>query len=177
MLSKMTPRLVLAGMLLLAALLACSLTPTTGSVNAQSIEQTAKAAVTQAGNKDVVLTAQALATEIATKGAYNVTPPAGLASALPPGFGTAPEDIPIIPGSKDTQILPGVVQYTTTYSLEDAKNFYLAEMPKVGWTYNANTSAIFAASVVLRFTKSTRSAQIQIGNPSGVMRVQITYTR
>ncbi len=150
----------------------------TSAAQGESLEQTAIAQVTAAGSSDVVLTTIAYATQVAESGAYNVTPPDFVQSAIPPGFGDAPENIPIMAGATDVQIIPGVILYTSPASLADTKQFYLTEMPKLGWTYNASTSSENDFSAVLRYSNAAgQSLQIMVNTATGQVKVNITYTQ
>ncbi len=150
----------------------------TGLAQNGSIEQTAIAQVTEAGSSDIVLTTIAYATQVATSGAYNVTPPDFVQSAIPPGFGSAPDNIPVMEGAKNLQVIPGVILYDSPASLAETKSFYLEEMPKLGWTYNADATFENDFSVVLRYYNDAgQSIQIMINTATGQVKVNITYTR
>ena len=147
------------------------------AANGQSIEQTAIAQVTAAGSSDFVLTTVAYATQVAENGAYNVTPPDYVQSAIPPGFGSAPENIPIMEGAKNLQVIPGVILYDSPASLADTKKFYLDEMPKHGWTYNSGSTFENSFSVTLHFYNATQTIQIMVNTATGQVKVNMTYTR
>ncbi len=151
----------------------------TQQINGDNIEQTAIAQVTQAGSQDFVLTTIAYATQVATQGALNVTPPGFVGSALPPGFGSgsAPEDIPILPDAIDLQVIPNVIQYTTELTKEEAYEFYKKEMPNLGWTEDTSFASSNQYAYNLRYYKSElRTAMIQINIATGVTRIQIVQT-
>jgi hypothetical protein len=148
------------------------------AANGQSIEQTAIAEVTAAGSSDIVLTTIAYATQVATGGAYNVTPPGFVASAIPPGFGSAPDNIPIMEGATDVQALPGVILYTSPASLADTKKYYLDEMPKHEWIYDSSLTFENSFSVTLHFHNAAgQTIQIMINTATGQVKVNMTYTR
>ncbi|MBI5933076.1 MAG: hypothetical protein HY867_05165 [Chloroflexi bacterium] len=148
------------------------------AANGQSIEQTAIAAVTAAGSNDIVLTTIAYATQVATSGAYNVTPPGFVGSAIPPGFGSAPENIPIMAGATDVQVIPGVILYTSPASVPDTKQYYLDEMPKHEWVYDLSLTFENSFSVTLHFHNAAgQNIQIMINSATGQVKVNMTYTR
>lgn len=145
----------------------------------KNYENTVIAQITAAGSDPMILTSIAYATQVAEGGAYNVTPPDFVASVIPPGFGSGnlPEDLVLMPDATDVQVLPGVVMFTTSSSKEDGYQFYLDQMPKLGWELDPNMNSSTQYAYTVRFTKSElRTAMVTVNIATGQTKVQIIHT-
>ncbi len=148
-------------------------------VNGENIEQTVVAGITAAVSDDIILTTVAYATQIAEQGAYNVTPPGYVVSALPPGFGSGnvPSDIPLMANATDVQVIPGVIMFTTPSDKEVGNEFYMTEMVKLGWIFDSLKSNSNQYAYNMFFYKSDlHTAMVVVNIATGVTKVQIIYT-
>ena len=81
----------------------------------------------------------------------NIEAPAGVAAP------SVPEDVPIIEGAANLNLMGNIITYETTKSSDDVSAFYKAEMVAKGWKEEAGMMPM-----MLQFTKGERSAQIMI---------------
>ncbi|MBI3163336.1 MAG: hypothetical protein HYZ24_01530 [Chloroflexi bacterium] len=93
-------------------------------------------------------------------------------------FGTdgAPKDIPILPDATNMLASPSAIIYTTQHSKDDASQFYMDEMKKLGWTFVPAGSLNGDVANIMNFAMGAKTAMIMVGTATGEVKVQITYT-
>ncbi|HNH78372.1 MAG TPA: hypothetical protein PLD33_06980 [Anaerolineales bacterium] len=114
----------------------------------------------------------------ATQEAESVPEPqATEAGEIPFGIiGTAPEDIPILPDASEMMASPNSVMYTTQLSKDEASQFYVTEMKKLGWSLTPNASINGDVANILSFTMDGKTASIIIGTATGKVKVQVVIS-
>jgi hypothetical protein len=122
---------------------------------------TIQAAATQVKDANYPATLEALATE---RGPEARATAEALATQVHQFFtGSAPEDIPILPGShQDLFASQGLVSYTTPQDYDDVISFYKREMPANDWEIVLLGSLETDPVSLLRFQKDERSAIVTI---------------
>jgi len=83
-----------------------------------------------------------------------------------------PEDIPMYPGATGGSQMPGLITFTSTSTAEQVRDWYLAEMPALGWTAGEVTD--IGDMYSFSFTKEGRKADFFLGPAGGVTSVMIT---
>ena len=93
-------------------------------------------------------------------------------------FGTEdlPADIPILPDATDMLASSSSVMYTTQHTKDDASQFYMTEMEKLGWTFDPNASINGEVANIIHFTSGSKTASIIIGTATGQVKVQIAIS-
>jgi hypothetical protein len=91
-----------------------------------------------------------------------IEPPSGVDA---PGV---PDDVPMIDGASEVNLLGGMVTYKTNMSAEDATTFYKDGMASEGWSLDSDMGV-----GMLTFSKGTRSATIMISDEDGMTSVII----
>jgi hypothetical protein len=117
---------------------------------------TAIAAATQEG-PSMVETAKALATQTGPR----------LQETAQASMGEPPEDIPIIPGTKDDHLTSEfMVSYSVEMPFSEVVDYYKREMPNNGWIIVDQTSIESEYVAVLNYKKGDRNATVTINlNP------------
>lgn len=120
---------------------------------------TVESIATQEG-PSLIETAQALATQKAPR--IKETAQA-IATKAAQTFGEAPPDIPVIGGDKENFIgSPELVSYITPLPIDQTMEFYLREMPGVGWTALSDNWFESDNLVVLNYIKADRVVSITL---------------
>lgn len=110
----------------------------------QNLVETAQALATQEGPR-IKATAQAIATKAAQT------------------FGEAPPDIPVIGGDKENFIgSPELVSYITPLPIDQTLEFYIREMPGVGWSASPDDWFESENLAVLNYIKADRLVSITL---------------
>ena len=93
-------------------------------------------------------------------------------------FGTEdlPADIPILPDATDMLASSSSVMYTTQHTKDDASQFYMTEMEKLGWTFDPNASINGEVANIMHFTSGLKTASIIVGTATGQVKVQIAIS-
>ena len=93
-------------------------------------------------------------------------------------FGTEdlPADIPILPDATDMLASSSSVMYTTQHTKDDASQFYMTEMEKLGWTFDPNASINGEVANIMHFTSGSKTASIIVGTATGQVKVQIAIS-
>jgi len=145
-----------------------------GLQTARALSTEAVALATEVEESGLVETAQALATEVETGGLEATA--AALATEASGGggitFGSAPEDVPVIPDNSTFFGSEDVVSYMSSVSFADAVDFYKKEMPNNGWS-EAPGSVETTGAAVLYFEKEGRKATVTISDAGGQTSVQV----
>ncbi len=87
-----------------------------------------------------------------------------------------PEDIPILPDATDILASSSAVIYTTQHTKDDASQFYMTEMEKLGWVFDPSSSINGEVANIMHFTSGSKTASIIIGTATGQVKVQITIS-
>jgi hypothetical protein len=134
---------------------------------------TAQAFATQEGSQ-LLATAQAFATQqgpgleqtlqaLATGGPGLVETIQAAATQIPDPVGEAPPDIPMMEGERTNLITTaGFITYSTTAAFGDVVSFYKTQMPAQGWTLDSSKTVEMEDSVILSYTKDSRSATVSL---------------
>ncbi|RCK76338.1 MAG: hypothetical protein ANABAC_0489 [Anaerolineae bacterium] len=152
---------------------------------------TAQAIATQLADSHLMETAKAMATEVSQSGALEtlqavITEQApGLEATLqafltqeapaleetaravltqvPPISPLATPDIPMVEGEKENLVVSNnTITYVVSMPYSEVISFYKTEMPKKGWSYQAETSKELQNSSLLNYTKDNLTASISI---------------
>lgn len=108
----------------------------------------------------LIETAQALATQKAPS--IKATAQA-IATKAAQTFGEAPPDIPVLGGDKENFIgSPELVSYITPLPIDQTLEFYLREMPSLGWNEIPEDSFESENLVVLNYIKADRTVAITL---------------
>ncbi len=133
---------------------------------------TGQALLTEVGDSDLLETAQALVTQGSDSGLLKTAMAAatqgpGIQETAQASMGEPPEDIPIIPGSKDEYLTSEfTISYSIAMAFSEVVEFYERDMPINGWTKDDQNSMKSDYVAALIFSKGDRSATVTLNlNP------------
>ena len=174
----------------------------TTQVGGSGLIQTAQALATQADESGLLATAQTFATQqgpglLATAQAFATDQGPGLVQTVlavatqkgPEVLGTAqayitqsaqsgaPQDIPIIEGSREMYFTsPELVSYTISVPYAQAVEFYKNQMPLNGWTKVERDWVESEATANLQFEKADRRASVILTTSAGGAKTIVLIT-
>lgn len=101
-------------------------------------------------------------------GADSTPTPAPTAVSTESGL---PDDIPLYPGVTDLATVNSMFTAKSTDPVSSVVNFYLEQMPALGWTLLQNFTS--NGTTILMWQKQDRMVSITVGSPNGKTRIMI----